>query len=532
MGDPVRYLRIDEHMTNEPLSLDANRARQRTSPNKITSKYQSEEVFRLAVNSVKDYAIFVLDPTGHIMTWNEGAQRTKGYTPDEVIGKHFSIFYPEPEKLAKHPDYELEVAKMEGRYEEEGWRIKKDGSSFWANVVITALYSDTGELIGFAKVTRDLTERRRQRLLREQSVKQEELFRLLISNVRDYAIFLLDPQGHVMTWNEGAQGAQGYTADEIIGKHFSVFYTQEDIDTHHPQYELDHAVKTGRYEEEGWRIRKDGTRFWARVTITPLYDDGTLIGFGKVTRDLSEQKIAEELREKHAQQVMESNRELQQLAYVVSHELQPPVSTIVRYGNLLSVRYQDRLGDDANEFIAKISVAGRLVARMVDDLWSYARISKPHHALEQFNSSNTVRDAIAELGRTDEFSGLIESDTIAFDNSLPALKGDREQFVFLFKELIRNALRYRSESAPQVSITSEPERGGWLFSVKDNGVGIDPVLFGEVFKVFHRLEGGPTPEATGTGLSMCKKIVERHGGELTLTSTPGLGTTVQFWLPA
>ncbi|MFN8659584.1 MAG: PAS domain S-box protein [Candidatus Obscuribacterales bacterium] len=520
-------------MTNEPLAFDANRAQRRTSPNKITSKFQSEEVFRLAVNSVKDYAIFVLDPTGHIMTWNEGAQKTKGYTADEVIGKHFSIFYPEAEKAAKHPDYELEVAKQEGRYEEEGWRIKKDGSSFWANVVITALYSDQGHLIGFAKVTRDLTERRRQKMLREQSVKHEELFRLLVTSVSDYAIFLLDPQGHVMTWNEGAQRAKGYTADEIIGQHFSVFYTQESKDVNHPEYELEQAISTGRYEEEGWRIRKDGSRFWAGVTITPVYDEGRLIGFGKVTRDLSERKIAEELKEEHAQQLMESNAELQQLAYVVSHELQPPVSTIVRYGNLLNVRYKDRLGEDANEFIAKISVAGRLVARMVDDLWTYARISKPHHAGEQFNSTNTVRDAIAELERTDEFAGAMQSDTIAFDNTLPALKGDREQFVFLFKELIRNALRYRRENAaPQVSVTSEPKRGGWLFTVKDNGMGIDPVLFGEVFKVFHRLEGGPTPEATGTGLSMCKKIVERHGGELTLTSTPGLGTTVEFWLPA
>jgi PAS domain S-box-containing protein len=251
-----------------------------------------EEQFRLLVDNVAEYAIFLLDVTGHIVTWNKGAERLKGYSASEVVGKHFSIFYT-PEDIERgHPLEELAIVAAEGRYEEEGWRVRKDGSRFWANVVITALRDRNGQLCGFGKVTRDFTERRR---AEEQLRQSEERFRLLVQGVRDYAIFMLDPSGVIVSWNIGAERINGYSADEIIGQHFSKFYTPVDIERNHPAHELEIAAAEGRYEEEGWRVRKDGSRFWANVLITALKDEaGNLYGFAKLTRDFTDRKTAEE----------------------------------------------------------------------------------------------------------------------------------------------------------------------------------------------------------------------------------------------
>lgn len=253
---------------------------------------RSEERFRLMVTGVRDYAIFMLDPEGKITSWNEGARRFKGYEAEEIIGKHFSQFYTEADKARNHPQYELEQAIQNGKYEEEGWRVRKDGTRFWANVVITKISDPKGRLLGFAKVTRDLTERRN---AEEELKKSEERFRLMVGAVKDYAIFLLDPSGHIASWNEGARRFKGYEANEIIGKHFSTFYTQADRDRMHPEYELQIASKEGRFEEEGWRVRKDGTTFWANVVITRVNDShGKILGFVKVTRDLTEKRRSEE----------------------------------------------------------------------------------------------------------------------------------------------------------------------------------------------------------------------------------------------
>jgi PAS domain S-box-containing protein len=251
-----------------------------------------ERLYRLLVESVQDYAIFALDRDGHILTWSAGAARLKGYARTEIIGRHFSVFYPPEDVAAGKPARELEEAARSGRLEDQGWRVRQDGTRFWASVVITALHDEMGTLVGFAKVTRDLTEQRRETdALRE----SEARFRLLVESVRDYAIFLLDPEGHVATWNAGAERIKGYRAEEIIGRHFSVFYPAERVAEGFPQYELEVAARVGRFEDEGWRIRKDGSRFWANVIITALRDSsGALIGFAKVTRDLTERRAAEE----------------------------------------------------------------------------------------------------------------------------------------------------------------------------------------------------------------------------------------------
>ncbi len=252
----------------------------------------SEEQFVQLVAGVRDYAIFLLDRQGNIVSWNAGAERIKGYRPEEIIGQHFSRFYPKEAVASGWPAHELKVAAATGRFEDEGWRLRQDGSRFWANVVITALRDGAGEVRGFLKITRDLTDRKQ---AEEKLRLSEQRFRLMVEGVKDYAIFMLDPQGHVATWNAGAQRIKGYTAEEIIGQHFSRFYPPEAIAKAWPDEELRRAVADGRFEDEGWRLRQDGSRFWANVVITALRDEqGVLRGFVKVTRDLTERRQAEE----------------------------------------------------------------------------------------------------------------------------------------------------------------------------------------------------------------------------------------------
>jgi PAS domain S-box-containing protein len=248
--------------------------------------------FQLLVDSITDYAIYMLDPEGFVISWNVGAQRCKGYAPSEIIGRHFSTFYTDEDKAAGMPSRALETAQRDGRFEAEGWRIRKDGTRFWANVVIDPIRGERGALIGFAKITRDLTERK---AAQEALRLSEERFRLLVQGVTDYAIYMLDPTGVVASWNRGAQLFKGYAEDEIIGQHFSRFYTDEDRQTDLPKRALEIATREGRFEQEGWRVRKGGSLMWAHVVIDPIYDDrGYLIGFAKITRDVTEKKRAQE----------------------------------------------------------------------------------------------------------------------------------------------------------------------------------------------------------------------------------------------
>jgi len=256
-----------------------------------------DQIFRRLVDSVVDYAIFVLSPRGNIVSWNAGAQRIKGYAASEAIGRHVSMFYT-PEAVATGwPDEELRRAAEDGRFEDEGWRVRKDGSRFWANVIISSIVEPNGRLVGFSKVTRDLTERREHEKRLEES---ERNLRQLVEGVQDYAIFTLDPNGIITSWNLGAERIKGYTPAEAIGKHFSMLYPPQAIDARWPQEELQRAKTFGRFEDEGWRVRKDGTRIWANVVITAIVDHhGTLLGYSTGTRDLPERRRPEdELRER------------------------------------------------------------------------------------------------------------------------------------------------------------------------------------------------------------------------------------------
>lgn len=270
-----------------------------------------QEYFREFVEAVQDYAIFMLDPDGRVTSWSTGAERIKGYTRAEILGAHFSRFYPPQDAQAGKPQKLLDLARKFGRTEDEGWRVRKDGTQFWAHVLITAIHDDAGQLIGFGKVTRDLTEQKRAEAALH---RQQQRFQLFIHAVQDYAMFMLDPDGYVTTWNRGAERIKGYRASEIIGQHFSVFYPPG-LRSEKPKRALEIAAREGRYEDEGWRLRKDGSRFWASVVMTAIRDEsGELVGFGKVTRDLTERMLAQKALESSQEKLRDSERALRELS--------------------------------------------------------------------------------------------------------------------------------------------------------------------------------------------------------------------------
>ncbi len=332
----------------------------------------SVDLHELLIRSVVDYAIYMLDPEGKVVSWNPGAERIKGYKAEEVIGENFSRFYTDEERAVGVPQNALKVAAETGRFATEGWRLRKDGSRFWAMVVLDAIRQN-GELIGFAKITRDMTEHRAAQLA---MLESERGFRLLVQGVTDYAIFMLDPDGRVTNWNTGAERIKGYTAAEIVGQHFSIFYLPEDTEAGVPANALEKARREGRYDAEGWRMRKNGSRFWAGVVVDAIYDDdGTLIGFAKITRDLTERREAQlQLEHSHAQLFQSQKMEaVGHLTGGLAHDFNNLLTGISGSLELARVRIaQGRIGDLERYLIAAQGATSRAAA-LTHRLLAFAR---------------------------------------------------------------------------------------------------------------------------------------------------------------
>jgi PAS domain S-box-containing protein len=500
-----------------------------------------DSAFRLLVESVRDYAIFMLDTQGYILTWNAGAERIKGYKASEIIGQHFSQFYPAPAVERGHPQYELRVAEAEGRFEEEGWRVRKDGSLFWANVVITALRDKTGTLRGFGKVTRDLTQRREH----EESLRQsEERFRLLVEGVADYAIFMLDANGFIATWNAGAERIKGYKADEIIGQHFSKFYPQDANESGWPAHELQVASKEGRFQDEGWRIRKDGTRFWANVTITALRDEsGRLRGFAKLTRDLSERKRSESLQvsgEQHEEMLeaeraarMEAQRAVRmkdEFLATLSHELRTPLSAILGWTQLLRSGAEPK---DVQHGLAVIERNARAQVQLIDDLLDLSRIL-----------AGQVRLDVQRLALIDVIAAAVESALPAahakgirlekiLDPGGSLISGDPARLQQVVWNLLNNAIKFTPKGG-RVQVLLERVNSHIEVSVVDTGIGIPPNFLPHVFERFTQKDSttSRTHGGLGLGLAISKQLVELHGGTIQAKSRgEGQGATFTVKLP-
>ena len=504
----------------------------------------SEERFKLLVESVRDYAIFMLDPNGYVLTWNAGAERFKGYRADEIIGKHFSVFYPDDARQKRWPEHELEVAKETGAFEDEGWRVRKDGTLFWANVVITTLRDANGQLLGFAKVTRDLTQRR----AHEQALRQsEERFRLLVEGVAEYAIFMLDPNGTIATWNSGAARINGYTAEEIIGQHFSVFYPKEAQDSGWPDHELQVAAEKGSFVDTGWRLRKDGSRFWANVTITALRDDsGQLIGYAKLTRDLTEVKRIEAMEQVNQQreEMLDAERSARMAAQratrlkdeflaTLSHELRTPLSAILGWTQLLLREGPPKGADEQKRAIEVIDRNARAQVQLIDDLLDLSRImtGKLRLDLHQISFAGVIEAAVDSATPAAEAKGIRLKAILGAGQDIISADGSRLQQVVW--NLLTNAIKFTPKGG-QVQVLLQRVNSHLELSVSDTGIGIPPNYLPHVFDRFSQKDSSTTRSygGLGLGLAICKQLVELHGGSIRAASQgEGKGSTFSVHLP-
>jgi PAS domain S-box-containing protein len=509
-------------------------------PHSQESLRKVEEQFERLVAGVRDYAIFLLDADGMVLSWNAGAERIKGYRPAEIIGQHFSRFYPADVRSTGWPEKELATAARDGRFEDEGWRLRKDGSRFWANVVISPLYDDAGKVRGYLKITRDLTDRKQA----EEAVRlSEERLRLLVEGVSDYAIFLLDADGMVLSWNAGAERLKGYRANEIIGRHFSTFYPEEARARRWPQQELELATRDGRFEDEGWRVRKDGSRFWANVVITALRDaDGKLQGFAKVTRDLTERRAAEEgLRraygnlerrvEERTAELIARDRHKDEFLAMLGHELRNPLAPI-RNG-LEILKLEGVPAAARSEAQALIERQVQHLVRLVDDLLDVSRIMQGKIELrhERIALATVVERAIETAQPTIDARG--HRLVVSLPPAPVFIHGDLIRLAQVLSNLLVNAAKYTPQ-AGEIALTASTAHDQLRISVKDTGIGMPPELLPKVFEFF--VQGSRSLERSqgglGIGLTLVKRLVEMHGGTVAAHSAGiGKGSELVIDLP-
>ena len=501
----------------------------------------TNDLYLRMVAEIQDYAIILMDEEGIIRNWNKGAEKIKQYTESEIIGKHFSIFYL-PEDLAVNlPQQLINEASLTGRAMQEGWRKRKDGSRFWGCITITALHDDDNCIVGFSKVTRDLT---RKKVDEDKLRISEERYHKMIAEVQDYAIILLSQDGIIENWNIGAEKIKGYTAKEVIGKRFDLFYTEKDRKDKLPDKLLSEAKTNGTAAQEGWRVRKDGSKFWGTIVITALHGaDGQVIGFSKVTRDLTEKKIAEEKMLAYTAELEIQNSELEQFAFVASHDLQEPLRKIQTFAELIQENYTDEAF--VKSYFKKLDNSAKRMAELVKSLLEFSRLSKDgdkdvdNPRIREVDL-NTIVTEVKE-----DFELLIEEKEATVNcGPLPTITGNYIQLGQLFSNLISNSLKF-SNTKPVINITSKvvdkkqiPNAPGTLsegkynqISFEDNGIGFEQKYDNVIFSLFQRLHGKQDYAGTGIGLALCKKVVENHAGTINANSSLGKGARFDVYLP-
>jgi len=502
------------------------------SENIMTDPLTSERRFQLLIASVTDYAIYMLDPRGYVSSWNPGAQRFKGYLSDEIIGQHFSVFYTDEERQLGVPERALRTAREAGKFEAEGWRVRKDGSRFWASVVIDPVVDEAGQFIGFAKITRDMSmQRAAQQALRD----SEERFRLLVQGVTDYAIYMLSPEGIVTNWNAGAARIKGYDESEVVGTHFSRFYTEEDRATGSPARALERARRIGRYEAEAYRVRKDGSQFWAHVIIDAIHDgNGELLGFAKVTRDITERKLAAEALERANAALFQSQKmeAIGQLTGGIAHDFNNLLGVLASSLDLLGMRLHD---PSDSRLLATMQRAIDRGATLTQQLLSFARqqplkidLVDPNQLIEGFETM-LRRAGAANI-----------TFALALQEDLETVAVDAARFESALLNLVVNARHAMPDGGSitisTANVTLRDHQVGQLpggsyvrIDVVDTGHGMTPEVMARAFEPFFTTK--EIGKGTGLGLSQVYGFIAQSGGEITLESTVGNGTTVSIYLP-
>jgi len=618
-----------------------------------TNAHSSREAFHLFVEAVKDYAIFMLDPEGQIISWNVGAERIKGYRAREILGQHFSLFYPPEDVERGKPTRQLEEAAAKGSAEDEGWRVRKDGSRFWANVVITAVRDATGQLRGFAKVTRDITERRRmedglrlymdlvrnapvglmvvhmenpedvgsfrilaanpaiirvtgmqhltvedvigktlaaaspavfetelpaacaavirsgrpryvgeihhaeervpevffsvqafplpnccagvafenitkRKLAEESLVASEARTRLIVDTAHD-AFVAIDIDGRVTDWNRQAEIVFGWKREEAKGKLLAEMIIPQRYRGAH-QRGLEHFMATGEgpflnQRVELTALRRNGEEFPIELTVAPIHWEKTWL-FSAFVRDITERKRTDEALRRTAADLTRSNAELEQFAYVASHDLQEPLRAVASSTQLLARAYHDKLDAEAREYIDFALGGAKRMQVLINELLSFARLGARRKPFARIDCQKIYQAATANLQ-----VAINESGAVLTTDLLPTVLGDQLQLIQLFQNLLANAIKFRGENTPRIHVAVTPSERECQFAVRDNGIGIDPKDFNRLFVIFQRLHGRDEYPGTGIGLAVCKKIVEQHGGHIWVDSAPGTGSTFYFTIP-
>lgn len=500
----------------------------------ISSALSEAERYRVLVEAIADYAIFMLDPSGRVASWNPGARRFKGYDAAEILGRHLSHFYTEADRAAGRPDEALERAAREGRYESEGWRVRKDGTRFWAHAIIDRITSPDGELLGFAKITRDLTEKREQE---EALRRSEEQFRLLVQGVTDYALYMLDPEGLVSSWNAGAERIKLYREDEVVGQHFSRFYSEEDRQAGQPELALRVATREGRFEREGWRVRKDGSRFWAHVVIDALHGpQGDLIGFAKITRDITEKREAQLSLEQARTELLQAQKleAIGQLTGGVAHDFNNLLTAIL--SSLELVRKYLPPDDRIVRLIDNAEQGARRGATLTQRLLAYARRQPLKvQSIDLRAQVEGLVDLITpSLGpatrlvtRFDEPRLLAISDPGQLETAVLNLCINSRDAMPEGGEIEISGRRVRLEAGGPADL---PAGDYAVLSVRDEGEGMDEETLMRAAEPFFTTKG--VGKGSGLGLPMVHGLAAQSGGRLLLKSEKGRGTTAELWLPA
>jgi PAS domain S-box-containing protein len=491
----------------------------------------TEDPSKLLLQSIVDYAIYMLDPTGIVTSWNAGAERIKGFQTDEIVGQHFSKFYTEEDRAAGVPGEVLETARRVGRFEGEGWRVRKDGTRFWASVVIDRISNDKDELLGFAKITRDMTDKREAQLA---LLDAERRFRILVQGVTDYAIFMLDPEGRVTNWNAGAERIKGYTPDEIVGEHFSRFYTPEDLAIGTPKKAIETARRTGRYEAEGWRVRKDGTRFWASVVLDAIRDEGELIGFAKITRDMTEKREAQLKLEESREQLFRAQKmeALGQLTGGLAHDFNNLLTAILGACELASRSIGDE--ERVRRMLDGIRNSAQRGAGLTKQLLAFARAQPLEITTVDLR---TFLSDVTTLIRPSVRSNI--DVTIEISDHVWNIEADPGALELALLNLAFNARDAMKEggclkiSALNEVLKGKPEglRGDHVaLRVADTGEGMTRETMNRVFEPFFTTKN--FGEGTGLGLSQVFGFAKQIGGAVTVESEVGKGSVFTLYVPA
>ncbi|MHA3787504.1 PAS domain S-box protein [Flavobacterium hauense] len=496
-------------------------------------------------------AMYTCGIDGTITFYNLAAAELWGREPDVGIEKWtgaMKLYSASGDILSKdyHP---LATMIAEGKAPEAEELIieRPDGSTVHVMPHLSLIYDANGAIAGAANMLVDITEKRKKETALQLSLakkieensatlkQSEERYHKMIDEVQDYAIIMLDAEGNILNWNKGAQKIKGYTEEEVLGQNFRIFYLLEDREKNLPDALLKNARSNGRAEHEGWRLRKDGTKFWSSVIITALHDDNyNVIGFSKVTRDLTERKFAEDRLRNNARDIEFRNKQLEEYAYIASHDLQEPLRKIQVFSEMLMDSIDDK--EAVTRYIDKITASAGRMTTLIKDVLKYSQLSSTDELFEVVNL-NAILENVLE-----DFDLLIEQKKIKLTiGTLPVLKGIPIQLHQLFSNLLSNAIKFGSKN-PEISITAEPvsindvldtvyfKSGVPYIKIifKDNGQGFEQEYADMVFKMFKRLDNTP---GTGIGLALCKKIVENHNGGINAKSQPGEGSEFNIFLP-